>query len=97
MVPNVQVAEQVSEQRKDHITPLLISIPKGTAKDNPNELPPKKSLGYKPYAQDNSTKETPLNYKTLRPCNSQKKGGRGLKNSAPPKKKSRQRKIHKKT
>ena len=45
------MAEQGSEQRKYKITPPIISIPKGPAKDNPNERPPKEALREKSYAQ----------------------------------------------
>ena len=41
IVPNGQVAEQGNEQRKEKITPPIISIPKVSSKDNPNKFPPK--------------------------------------------------------
>ena len=37
IVPNRQVVEQGSEQGKEQITPPILSIPKGPAKDKPNE------------------------------------------------------------
>ena len=40
IVPNGQVAEQESEQGKEQIKPSILIIPKGQAKDNPNECSP---------------------------------------------------------
>ena len=60
IVPNGQVAEQESEQGKEQIKPSILIIPKGQAKDNPNERPPQViPHGEFIFTRDQRTKEKP--------------------------------------
>ena len=53
------MAEQVSEQDKDQITPPILIILKGPAKDDPNERSPKEDLSEKSYAQGTKRPKKP--------------------------------------